>query len=70
MPGKNPMTPAAAADIQSSQAKSGGDMSSSGFAARAQGAGARNANNANNSSNQGGNANNTQSTNNGSQGKK
>ncbi|KAK8118262.1 uncharacterized protein PG998_006543 [Apiospora kogelbergensis] len=39
-----PMTPSAASGIQSSQAKSGGDMSSGGFAARAQGAGAHNEN--------------------------
>ncbi|KAK5459557.1 hypothetical protein LTS15_003686 [Exophiala xenobiotica] len=47
------MTKSDAARIQSSQAKSGGDMSSSGFPARAQGAGDRNAN-ANASNNSGG----------------
>ncbi|KAK7894443.1 hypothetical protein LTR67_006204 [Exophiala xenobiotica] len=40
----NQMTKSDAARIQSSQAKSGGDMSSSGFPARAQGAADRNAN--------------------------
>ncbi|KAI0535502.1 hypothetical protein GGR58DRAFT_504244 [Xylaria digitata] len=40
----NAMTPSAASRIQSTQAKSGGDMSSDGFAARAQSAGARNEN--------------------------
>ncbi|KAI0403187.1 hypothetical protein F4802DRAFT_599330 [Xylaria palmicola] len=39
-----PMTPADASRIQSAQARGGGDMSSSGFAARAQSAGDRNAN--------------------------
>ncbi|KAI4605945.1 hypothetical protein J4E83_010371 [Alternaria metachromatica] len=39
-----PMTQGDASRIQSGQAKSGGDMSSGGFAARAQGAGDRNAN--------------------------
>ncbi|KAH7312711.1 hypothetical protein B0I35DRAFT_437571 [Stachybotrys elegans] len=38
------MTSQDASRIQSSQAKSGGDMSSGGFAARAQSAGARNEN--------------------------
>ncbi|KAI1121093.1 hypothetical protein F5Y10DRAFT_272438 [Nemania abortiva] len=38
------MTPADASRIQSGQARSGGDMSSGGFAARAQSAGARNEN--------------------------
>ncbi|KAJ8126690.1 hypothetical protein O1611_g6948 [Lasiodiplodia mahajangana] len=38
------MTPSAAAQIQSSQARNGGDMSSGGFAARAQSAAARNEN--------------------------
>ncbi|KAK5212296.1 hypothetical protein LTR47_007155 [Exophiala xenobiotica] len=47
------MTKSDAARIQSSQAKSGGDMSSSGFPARAQGAADRNAN-ANASNNSGG----------------
>jgi hypothetical protein len=37
-----PMTQSAASRIQSSQAKSGGNMSSSGFAARAQSSGAKN----------------------------
>ncbi|KAK5192975.1 hypothetical protein LTR99_010658 [Exophiala xenobiotica] len=47
----NQMTKSDAARIQSSQAKSGGDMSSSGFPARAQGAADRNANaNASNNS--------------------
>ncbi|KAI1341376.1 hypothetical protein F5Y15DRAFT_354760 [Xylariaceae sp. FL0016] len=41
---KGQMTPADASRIQSSNAKSGGDMSSGGFAARAQAAGARNDN--------------------------
>ncbi|KAK8085730.1 hypothetical protein PG997_007001 [Apiospora hydei] len=40
----SPMTPSDASRIQSGQARSGGDMSSGGFAARAQGAGARNEN--------------------------
>ncbi|KAI0869559.1 hypothetical protein GGS24DRAFT_505670 [Hypoxylon argillaceum] len=40
----NAMTPSAASHIQSTQAKSGGDMSSGGFSARAQSAGARNEN--------------------------
>ncbi|KAL6714202.1 hypothetical protein ACLMJK_008697 [Lecanora helva] len=40
----NPMTKEAAANIQSSQALGGKDMSSGGFAARAQGAADRNAN--------------------------
>ncbi|KAI4641450.1 uncharacterized protein J4E79_011657 [Alternaria viburni] len=39
-----PMTKEDAGRIQSTQAKSGGDMSSGGFAARAQGAGDKNAN--------------------------
>ncbi|KAG6087409.1 hypothetical protein E4U15_007897 [Claviceps sp. LM218 group G6] len=39
-----PMTQQDAARVQSSQAKNGGDMSSGGFAARAQSAGAHNAN--------------------------
>ncbi|KAI0906399.1 hypothetical protein F4824DRAFT_106839 [Ustulina deusta] len=38
------MTPSDASRIQSGQARSGGDMSSGGFAARAQSAGARNEN--------------------------
>ncbi|KHN98481.1 Seed maturation protein [Metarhizium album ARSEF 1941] len=38
----NPMTKSDAARVQSSQAKNGGDMSSAGFAARAQAAGDRN----------------------------
>ncbi|KAI1319973.1 hypothetical protein F5Y16DRAFT_390425 [Xylariaceae sp. FL0255] len=42
--GKNAMTQSDAQRIQSSQVKSGGDMSSGGFAARAQSAGDRNAN--------------------------
>ncbi|KAI9221313.1 hypothetical protein BC828DRAFT_381297 [Blastocladiella britannica] len=42
--GGHAMTPSAASHIQSTQAKSGGDMSSSGFASRAQSAGDRNAN--------------------------
>ncbi|KAJ9495747.1 hypothetical protein H2202_008790 [Exophiala xenobiotica] len=47
----NQMTKSDAARIQCSQAKSGGDMSSSGFPARAQGAADRNANaNASNNS--------------------
>ncbi|KAI0468418.1 hypothetical protein F4859DRAFT_516968 [Xylaria cf. heliscus] len=40
----NLMTPSAASNIQSSQAKAGRDMSSGGFAARAQAAGAHNVN--------------------------
>ncbi|KAL2880544.1 hypothetical protein SGCOL_004266 [Colletotrichum sp. CLE4] len=40
----NQMTKEAASTIQSTQAKGGKDMSSGGFAARAQGAGDRNAN--------------------------
>ncbi|KAF2086178.1 hypothetical protein K490DRAFT_67099 [Saccharata proteae CBS 121410] len=40
----NPMTPSDASRIQSANAKSGQDMGSGGFAARAQGAGARNEN--------------------------
>ncbi|GAM88642.1 hypothetical protein ANO11243_066760 [Dothideomycetidae sp. 11243] len=40
----NQMSQSDASRVQSTQAKSGGDMSSSGFAARAQGAGDRNAN--------------------------
>ncbi|KAI1807501.1 hypothetical protein F4811DRAFT_549878 [Daldinia bambusicola] len=39
--GKNEMTKSDASRIQSGQAKSGGDMSSKGFAARAQSAGDR-----------------------------
>ncbi|KAL1792462.1 hypothetical protein ACET3X_008969 [Alternaria dauci] len=39
-----PMGKSDTSRIQSTQAKSGGDMSSGGFAARAQGAGDRNAN--------------------------
>ncbi|KAI9683245.1 MAG: hypothetical protein M1822_006110 [Bathelium mastoideum] len=42
--GGNPMTQDAASRIQSTQATSGGDMSSGGFAARAQSAAARNEN--------------------------
>ncbi|KAJ2975958.1 hypothetical protein NUW58_g8210 [Xylaria curta] len=38
------MTPSDASRIQSAQARSGGNMSSGGFAARAQAAGARNEN--------------------------
>ncbi|KAI1112317.1 hypothetical protein F5Y14DRAFT_273884 [Nemania sp. NC0429] len=48
MPGSKgqgtPMTPSDASRIQSGQARSGGDMSSGGFAARAQAGGARNEN--------------------------
>ncbi|KAI2604068.1 uncharacterized protein GGS25DRAFT_525347 [Hypoxylon fragiforme] len=40
--GKDQMTKSAAGEIQSSQAKNGRDMSSGGFAARAQSAAARN----------------------------
>ncbi|KAI1756775.1 hypothetical protein F4782DRAFT_549232 [Xylaria castorea] len=40
----NAMTPSSASKIQSSQATAGRDMSSGGFAARAQSAGARNEN--------------------------
>ncbi|KAG5969239.1 hypothetical protein E4U58_001531 [Claviceps cyperi] len=43
MPPK-PTTPESAARVQSSQAKNGGDMTSGGFAARLQSAGAKNAN--------------------------
>ncbi|KAI4673853.1 uncharacterized protein J4E84_010850 [Alternaria hordeiaustralica] len=42
--GFTPMTQGDASRIQSGQAKSGGDISSGGFAARAQSAGDRNAN--------------------------
>ncbi|KAI4913068.1 uncharacterized protein J4E92_009940 [Alternaria infectoria] len=42
--GSAPMSQSDASRIQSANAKSGGDMSSGGFAARAQGAGDRNAN--------------------------
>ncbi|KAG6063588.1 hypothetical protein E4U32_001058 [Claviceps aff. humidiphila group G2b] len=44
MPPKQEMTTEDASRIQSSQAKSGGDMSSGGFAARAQSGAAANAN--------------------------
>ncbi|KAF2019150.1 hypothetical protein BU24DRAFT_418759 [Aaosphaeria arxii CBS 175.79] len=44
MPKSNPMTGDDASRIQSQQAKSGGDMSSGGFSARAQSAAARNDN--------------------------
>ncbi|RYP47687.1 hypothetical protein DL769_011294 [Monosporascus sp. CRB-8-3] len=43
MPGDKKMTQSDAARIQGAQAKTGGDMSSGGFAARAQAAGDRNA---------------------------
>ncbi|KAI9047825.1 hypothetical protein LZ554_008533 [Drepanopeziza brunnea f. sp. 'monogermtubi'] len=49
----NSMSKDDAARIQSTQAKSGADMSSAGFAARAQGAGDRAANNASTTSNTG-----------------
>ncbi|KAI2628295.1 hypothetical protein GGS21DRAFT_492616 [Xylaria nigripes] len=57
------MTQSDASHIQSTQAKSGGDMSSGGFASRAQGAGDRNANAAaaKNTGNQGGNSKSTRS---------
>ncbi|KAI4910580.1 hypothetical protein J4E85_011397 [Alternaria conjuncta] len=42
--GSTPMSQSDASRIQSANAKSGSDMSSGGFAARAQGAGDRNAN--------------------------
>ncbi|KAG8407462.1 hypothetical protein J3459_018191 [Metarhizium acridum] len=45
----NPMTKSDSSRVQSSQAKSGGDMSSSGFAARAQSAGDQRAHQANTS---------------------
>ncbi|RYO90154.1 hypothetical protein DL764_008483 [Monosporascus ibericus] len=44
MPGDKKMTQSDASRIQSSQAKSGGDMSGDGFSSRAQSAGDRNAN--------------------------
>ncbi|ROV98181.1 hypothetical protein VSDG_04385 [Cytospora chrysosperma] len=44
MPDKHYMTPDAAARIQSAEARNGGDMSSGGFAARAQSAGAHDTN--------------------------
>ncbi|KAI0815578.1 hypothetical protein GGR55DRAFT_629398 [Xylaria sp. FL0064] len=54
------MTSSDASRIQSSQARGGGDMSSDGFAARAQSAGARN-DNAQTGNQGGGNASNTAS---------
>ncbi|KAJ3722495.1 hypothetical protein EV361DRAFT_967129 [Lentinula raphanica] len=41
---KNPMTPAAASRVQSTQAKAGGDTGKNSFPARAQGAAATNVN--------------------------
>ncbi|EXU96685.1 hypothetical protein X797_010229 [Metarhizium robertsii] len=51
-----PMTKPDSSRIQASQAKNGGDMSSSGFAARAQFAGDQHANQANNSGHGGNNS--------------
>ncbi|KAL1874304.1 hypothetical protein Daus18300_003668 [Diaporthe australafricana] len=44
MPDKQPMSSSDASRIQSTQARSGGDMSSGGFAARAQSGAANNTN--------------------------
>ncbi|KAH8783290.1 hypothetical protein F5883DRAFT_709246 [Diaporthe sp. PMI_573] len=44
MPDKHPMSQSDASRVQSSQAKGGGDMSSGGFAARAQSGAAKNTN--------------------------
>ncbi|KAF5122007.1 uncharacterized protein E5D57_012480 [Metarhizium anisopliae] len=52
----NPMSKSDSSRIQSSQAKNGGDMSASGFAARAQSAGDQHANQANNSGHGGNNS--------------